>query len=161
MSNLQSAKAAIKAEIDHARQGLDFYRERVEVLEQTLARLDEVSVPQEGIGRGRGRKAADSQPAGGKSTRGGGRKRRAAAADGGDADLPYTGGDYWLNLVGGDPRTAAEILRAAIDSLGFTPSKAQVQKLRQRLTAALQLMLQAKKIQDNGSGRERRYFRPQ
>lgn len=163
MSNLQTARAAIKAEIDYARQGLNFYQSRIEVLEQTLSQLEDVNTDEAGTSK-RGRKAGSGRRGAKASAgqEGKGRRGRKAAADTAATtagELPYTGGDYWLNLISAEPRTAAEVLRASIDSLGFEPNKAQVQKLRQRLTAALQLMLQASKIRDQGSGRERRYVR--
>ncbi|HYD82061.1 MAG TPA: hypothetical protein VEC06_19835 [Paucimonas sp.] len=157
MSNLQSAKSAIKAEIAHAKEGLNFYKSRVEILEQTLSQLDSVGAP-ETTPASRGRKARKHAQAPASNGRTGRQRRgRKAQAEAGQ-ELPFTGGDYWFNLIGDEPRSAAEILKAAVDSLGFEPSKEQVQKLRQRLTPALQGLLETKRIQDSGAGRERRYF---
>lgn len=162
VSNLQSAKSAIKAEIAHARQGLDFYKSRVEILEQALDQLEHAASPEPAGGmRGtkrRGRKSSATATKAAQAARPH-RGRRSARSSGNANELPYTGGDYWFDLIGDEPHSAAEILKSAIGSLGFEPDKAQVQKLRQRLTAALQQMLQAGRIKDSGAGRERRYFK--
>ena len=75
------------------------------------------------------------------------------------AELPSTGGDYWKNLVGAEPKSGQAILAEAVNGLGFTPTKAQVSKLLNRMTFALNSMVKAGAIQDSGSGRERRFFR--
>jgi hypothetical protein len=50
-------------------------------------------------------------------------------------------------------------LQAAIDKLGFTPSKTQVKKLAQRMTFSLNALVKANKIKDSGSGRNREFFK--
>jgi hypothetical protein len=50
-------------------------------------------------------------------------------------------------------------LHAAIDKLGFTPTRQQVQKRTNRLTFALRALVESGNTQDSGSGRERRYFK--
>jgi hypothetical protein len=155
MSNLQSAKSAIKAEIIHARQGMDYYKSRVEILEQALTQLENAGAPERASGaRAKSRRGAEAAAAS-RPRRG----RRPGKQATGAHELPYTGGDYWLNLISDEPRSAAEILKASVGSLGFEPEKAQIQKLRQRLTAALQALLQAGRIKDSGAGRERRYVK--
>ena len=77
----------------------------------------------------------------------------------GGNDLPFTGGDFWPNLVLEQPRSASEILDAAIATMSFAPSKVQTQKLAGRMTFALNSLVKAGKIKDSGSGRERRFFK--
>jgi hypothetical protein len=74
-------------------------------------------------------------------------------------DLPFTGGDYWTNLLSDQPKSGPEIFKSAIAQLGFTPSKEQIAKLGGRMTFALNTLVKAKKIKDSGSGRERRFFK--
>lgn len=160
MSNLQSAKTAIKAEIAHAKQGLDYYKSRVEILEQALDQLEHAGAPEDiSVSRGRKRRGAETVQAA-RTDRPHRAKRtgRRAASDSAQ-ELPYTGGDFWFDLITDEPHSAAEILKSAVGSLGFEADKSQVQKLRQRLTAALQTMLQSGRIKDSGAGRERRYFK--
>jgi hypothetical protein len=156
MSNLQSAKSAIKAEIDHARKGLDYYQSRVEILEQALTQLEHPGVP-ERTSRTRRTKESTRVKAteANRPRRGRPPSRKVAGAD----ELPYTGGDFWLGYISDEPHSAAEILKSAVNSIGVESDKAKIQKLRQRLTAALQAMLQAGKIKDSGAGRERRYVK--
>jgi len=73
--------------------------------------------------------------------------------------LPFTGGEYWPNLVTSDPQSGADILRASVAGLGFEPSPEQVKKLQQRMTFVLNALVKDKKIQDSGSGRARRFFK--
>jgi hypothetical protein len=159
MSNLESAKAAIKAELSHAKEGLTFYQSRIEALEKTLSHLASVSgssdAPPVAISTATKRlpKVADGKPV--KLVKG---KKAGKESIGGNG-LPFTGGDYWSNLVIEQPRAASEILGAAIGKLGFTPTKTQIQKLAGRMTFALNALVKTKKIQDSGSGRERRFFK--
>jgi hypothetical protein len=113
----------------------------------------------------RGRKKQDdtavATPAG-KTARGA--KKSASAGNGSKADsatgdLPSTKGDFWYNFVNDAPQTAAEIGNAAVASLRFTPSGEQVKVLKQRVTPALNLLVNSKRIKDSGSGRERRFVR--
>jgi len=86
------------------------------------------------------------------------KQKDARASNGGD-QLPFTGGDYWINLITAQPQSGADILHAAIARLGFTPTRQQVQKLTNRVTFSLRALVEAGKIQDSGSGRKRRYFK--
>jgi hypothetical protein len=159
MSNLESAKAAIQAELSHAKKGLAFYHSRIESLEKMLTQLANVSgssnAPQEASApkARRGRKAAVAKAV--KPSR----KKIAGRKSSGGSGLPFTGGDFWINLVLEQPRSASDILEAAISSLGFSPTEMQAKKLAGRMTFALNAMVKTKKIQDSGKGRERRFFR--
>lgn len=150
MSNLKSAKQAIKAELEHARQGVMFYQSRVEALEEALEKIDSVEAVGEKGGNGK------SQPAAKRAKPG--RKPRAQATGNG-AKLPFTGKDFWPSLITSQPQSAREILDAAVRTLGITPSKDQLKKLSQRQTSALHNLIKTNVIADSGAGRERRFFK--
>jgi len=158
MSNLESARAAIQAEISHAKEGLSFYQSRIESLEKMLGQLADFNGAPNGAPSGgpikgkRGRKPGVSIAA--KPS-----KKKAGKEATNGHDLPFTGGDYWTNLVLEEPRSASDILDAAIASLDFTPTKTQVQKLAGRMTFALNTLVKTDKIKDSGRGRERRFFK--
>lgn len=158
MSNLKSARQAIKAELEHARKGAMFYQSRVVALEEALAKID--SVETNGSVSSNLPKAGKAPANAGKVKRG--RKARGQStgnkADGSDK-LPSTGKDFWPNLITTQPQSAKEILNAAIKTLGISPSKEQVKKLSQRQTSALHNMIKANVISDSGAGRDRRFFK--
>jgi len=155
MSNLESAKAAIEAELAHAKEGFAYYQSRIEAIEKMLAQLANVTGAKSGTSAiGKGAKKTVSA----KHTKAAKGKRADKDAVGGDK-LPFTGGDYWTNLVTERPQSVSEILSAAVAKLGFTPSKEQTQKLAGRMTFALNALVKTKKIQDSGSGRDRRFFK--
>ncbi len=153
MSNLESAKAAIEAEIAHAKQGVEHFFARVEALEKALLHIVAVDggvLDTQGVVEIPVVKSAKSQPA---------KYVKKAKGAKGETDLPFTGGDYWPDLITTQPQSGAEILHAAINKLGFEPTKAQVLKLTQRATFAINALVKAGKIQDSGKGRERRFFK--
>lgn len=155
MSNLRTAKLAIEAEIAHARKGVAYYTERVSSLEQALARVasaEEVSIEPSEMGK----KTRASKKTKVSTPRGAGKFNAEQVAD-----LPSTGGDYWKNLVTDQPKAGQEILSDAVHQLGFTPTRTQVGKLRNRMTFALKALVASGAIQDSGSGRERRFFKKQ
>jgi hypothetical protein len=138
---------------------LAYYQSLIEALEKTLAQLDAVEAPlaaampqaaavKRGAAPAKAPRAAKPAPA-----------KTSGESKGGGRDLPFTGGDYWIYLLSDQPKTGVEILKAAVDSLGFSPNKMQVKKLSGRMIFALRTLLAAKKIKDSGSGRNRRYFR--
>jgi hypothetical protein len=168
MSNLESARAAIQAELSQAKQGLAYYQSHVAALEGTLAQLA-------AIGGQRGAAAVESKT--GKRTQ---KVEAAAAVKGrrgrppkagkvgktkeakvvkGAHELPFTGGDYWTDLVTSEPQSAVEILRASVARLGFEPSPEQIKKLQQRMVFVLNAAAKDKKIKNSGSGRARRFFK--
>lgn len=156
MSNIRTAIQAIQAEIAHAKSGMAYYVSRVEALQQALSELSQVdgraSAPSD---------IAKSQPKQPKPALGKrGKKAKRAGAKPSEktheeGDLPFTGGDFWPNLINDKPQHGSEILKAAISSLGFEPSAEQVKKLAQRMTFALNALVKTDKIQDSGSGRAR------
>lgn len=185
-SNLVSAKHAIEAELSHARQGFAYYAARVEALESALHQLESVdggagesaagpvanrrtkgqgkravkSGRQRGEGEDTRRSAAnESSRKQNKKTEQRAKSRTAVESDESRA-LPRTGGDFWLDLVTEEPKSAVDISNAAIATLGIKPSqKTHIQKLKQRVSPALAGLLSAHKIKDTGSGRERRFFK--
>ncbi len=156
MSNLRTARLAIEAEIAHAKKGAAYYMERVSSLEQALAQLSSAGEVGPGV-KANGKAASYA----GKATKAKGPKRRRAVREesGQAGELPSTAGDYWQNLIGEQPKSGAEILAAAVEGLGFTPTRAQVGKLRNRMAFALKALVQSGAVKDSGSGRARRYFR--
>ncbi|HEV7928928.1 MAG TPA: hypothetical protein VGP12_02210, partial [Nitrosospira sp.] len=99
MSNLKSARQAIKAELEHARQGAMFYQSRVEALEDALSKIESVETTAK---TSNGKSRAPEQRA--KP----GRKPRSQPAGNG-AKLPSTGKDFWPNLITGQPQSAKDI----------------------------------------------------
>lgn len=159
MSNIKTAIQAIQAEIAHAKSGMTFYVSRVEALQQTLAELNQMdgraSAPSAPVALAKP-EPKQAKPATGKR----GKKAKRANAKpadktSSDGDLPFTGGDYWPNLISDQPQHGSDILKAAISGLGFEPSAEQSKKLAQRMTFALNALVKAGKIQDSGTGRAR------
>lgn len=152
MSNLQTAKSALMAEIEHAQQGLAHYEARILAIEQVLASLDALDGASPAASQGkRGRKPRQSADRGAAAPSKRGAATRSAGA------LPPTGKEFWVGLLASEPRSSKEILEAAVESLAIKPSKNDLKKLAQRQANALHLLVKAKAISDSGSGRQRRY----
>ncbi len=163
MSNLESARAAIEAELSHAKNGLQYYHSRIEALESMLGQLagfqGGVTVPASRVKRGAKAlpklsvksKAKPARPEQGVRRKG----ERKINASG----LPFTGGDFWESLVLEEPRSFPEVLEAAIATLEFAPTKPQIQKLSGRMIFAINALVKTGKIRDSGSGRARRFFK--
>ena len=160
MSNLQTATLAIEAQIVHAKNGLAYYDARVQAVEQALAELRSVKESSEASPA---RVKLPKTPGAAATTAGATRLKKTAKkkmrAEKESGELPSTGGDFWPNLLTEQGKHSSEVLKAAIDQLGFAPTKTQVKKLTQRMTFALNALVKAKKIQDSGSGRERLFLK--
>jgi len=183
MSNLEAARVALQAELDHAKTGHAFYAERIASLEQALVQISslgggrDAKAPAPKAKAKRGRKpnatklAAAAQPAnsddptkpakpakkamdGKAGTRG--RPRKEAANT---HELPFTGGDYWTDLVTTVPQFGPDILASGISKLGFEPTEAQRKVLANRMAPALAALVKSGKIADSGKGRLHRYFK--
>jgi len=158
--DFSTAIKTIEAEIRYARDGLEYYRTCVDTLEKVLAQLKKFEKQHAPSSRrGRGKAAMPRSPEEIMAEMIGARAGKRVARVAESHPLPYTGGDYWYNLVTREPRTAAQILHKSIDSLGFEPTREQVHKLRLRVVAALNSLVADKRIKDSGSGRERVYFK--
>lgn len=161
MSNLNTAMLSIEAEIKHAKNGLAFYVARIESLERTLGELNAIAgatnsaMPTTSVKNDKPLAPKTSTTTKSKQPKTVKEPRNTKFT----GELPSTGGDYWPNLVSDKPQHAAEILQAAIDQLEFKPTEEQKQKMRQRMVFALNALVKAKKIQDSGSGRNRRFAR--
>lgn len=153
MSNLGPAKAAIKTELSHARQGVAYYQSMVTALEEALERLDRVG--SEG-GKAPSGKISTTVKVKGRP----GRKPRSAGGEKG-GELPSTAKNFWVDLVDTQPKSAVDVVNAAVEKLGFTPNKEQIKNLSQRATYALTTMVKSGEISDSGRGRARRFFREQ
>jgi len=161
MQHLDSAKAAIEAELNHTRQGLAFYYARIESLENALAQLADITSTSADVPSAKGGKRAAKivvENKVGKTVKAA-KKAKTGKEDSNGQKLPFTGGDFWINLVTSEPKSASEILSEATSSLGFTPTKLQAQKLAGRMAFAINALVKTKSIQDSGKGRERRFFR--
>ena len=149
MSNLTKARQAILAELRHAEQGAAYYQTRAEALRAALKQLEQsenLKVTQTD------KKSGALAKAGTGGKRAGGRKGSSSRQG-----LPKTSQEFWLSFIGQQPKTAAEIANAAVASLDFTPTPLQSKQLKSRLAPTLQALLKAKKVQDTGSGRDRKY----
>lgn len=147
MSNLRTALLAIEAELAYTRQGLAYYRSRVEALEAALAKLDNVEGREESAAAASG---ARHSPA---------RRKEASGADMAGDDLPRTSKEFWLGLIGEAPLSFAEIQAAAVRTLGIEPSARQSRKLAQRQANILSVLTRTGAVSSSGSGRARRFFR--
>jgi hypothetical protein len=160
MSNLQTATLAVEAEIVHAKNGLAYYAARVTALEQALAELKNVKESSDVSSP----RAKPPKTPGTATIAAGAKQRKKTAkksmrAEKESGELPSTGGDYWPNLLTEQGKHSSEVLKSAVEQLGFTPTRTQIKKLTQRMTFALNALVKAKKIQDSGSGRERLFFK--
>jgi hypothetical protein len=171
-TNLEAAKAAIEAELAHAKQGIAHFYARIEALERTIAHLVSIdggvldtkpftAMP---VAKSKGETVAKptraakatkaAEPAKGKAV-----AAKPATKTKNAQELPFTGGDFWINLVEVEPKSASEVLDAAIGKLGIKPTKEQRNKLAGRLTFAINALVKAGKIKDSGAGRARQFFR--
>jgi len=153
MSNLVSVKAAIRDEIEHAKKGVAYYQSLVVTLEQALEKLNSVSGESTSL---KGTLKKDGASGMDKPRRG---RKPGAIGKGGRSDLPFTGKDFWPSLITTQPQSAPEVLQAAIDRLGITPTSEQRKKLSQRATFALNHLVKTNAIADSGSGRARRFVK--
>lgn len=147
MSNLESAKAAVLAELEHARQGLNHYAAQVEALEAALKALGSLKA-NDSSGVQRSKKPIRAS-----------KVEKGAPAKQSKAKLPSTGKEFWTGLITDEPQSARQLLDAAVKALGINPSKDELKKLAQRQANALHMLVKAKAISDTGAGRERRYLR--
>ncbi|TCS37049.1 hypothetical protein EDC30_105272 [Paucimonas lemoignei] len=173
MSNISTAKSSLSAELAHVQSGLAYYQARVEALTAAIDQLDAIGdeddadldleeVTQQKKSR-RGRKpgkaaasrasAATSAGAAKKTGKRAGRKGR------GETRMPSTGGDFFPNLITEQRQSMTDLLNAAASQLPFKPTAEENRQLRSRLVAAVNQMLKAGKVQDEGKGRARVYFR--
>lgn len=152
MQSLSSAKEAIKAELAHVRQGAEYYQSLASALEEALAKLESVEAEGTEASRPHGRKRATAKKAA-KRGRPVGRPSKSS-----EERLPPTGMDFWLKLISDEPKSASDILNAAISELGIQPNDDQMKKLSQRQTYALNTLVKENKIADSGARRTRRFF---
>jgi hypothetical protein len=155
MSNIKSARQAIQAELDHARQGAAFYQSRVDALEEALKKIHDIE--SDALPNGKGLKNGAHAETPRKQAKPGRKPRMQAPQS--EEKLPSTGKGFWPDLITEHPQSAPEILTAAIRSLGISPSKEQTKKLAQRQASALSLLTKSGEIESSGSGRERRFFK--
>lgn len=128
----------LRSELEQAKQGLAYYQERVDMLNEALHEIDAQRV----TGQGKPRKAAGA----GKAQSNG---------------LPETGLAFWLKHVSKSARTAPEIALSAAETLNIDPqrNKEAFKALKNRIGPALQVLVKTAQVMDSGAGRDRRYFK--
>lgn len=151
MSNLKAACQTIEAELQHAEEGIAYYQSKAEALRAALQQLQAA----EGSTSGRTSQGARTATPIQKK-----RGRKAGATGKHNRSLPRMNRDFWLNFISQEPRSAIEIINAAIASFDPALDADQSKKIKQRATQALQALLSEKQIKDVGTGRQRRYFLP-
>ncbi len=162
MSNLNTVKSALDAEIQHANEGIAFYAARIAALEQIIGELDRLGGAKGGppstrkagkpSGAKRGIVAASATT---RSTKA--KKPRQAAKASRASTLPKTGGEFWQSLLSNTPMSNQDLLQAAIARLQIQPAGADLKKLKQRLANAVTNMTKDGTMRSEGSGRERRF----
>lgn len=158
MSNLQTVKTALIAEIKNAREGVAFYTKRIvelEKLQKQLGQLDiaEASAPSAKKGRDTATSklkvmVADAVPI----VLDGKGKVKATPK------LPATKTSFWQGLLTDTPMANQEILAAAIAELKIRPTPVDLQKLKQRLANFITTATKDGAIHSDGTGRARRFF---
>lgn len=181
-NHLETARTAIIADLDYARQGLAYYQSRTANLESALTDLKRVAAMVDTAGRAVKRspgQALATPGTSGAQVEVSGKKVRRSRKSGGQAEaattassdmagqapaevevkLPKTGTEFWLDLISAEPVSAAEVAAAAAQKLHLGSDDSRFRKLRNRTGPMLMTMLKANLIQDEGQGRERRYRR--
>jgi hypothetical protein len=172
MSSIASAKTAVQEELNQAKKGATFYQARIQALEAALAQLENIDGAREKPTRGRKKKvsAAIATPKApkrkpgrlakaAKTTRAVKTPKAKSSKATGKSGLPSTGGDFWMSLITEEPQSGPEIVKAAVVQIGHKLSVDDRKKLANRLTPGLNALVAQGKIQDSGTGRERRFFR--
>lgn len=158
MSSLKFARDVIRAELQNAKQGLAFYAERVQQLEIALQQIESFN------GRGKTITAPRATENNARTKKRGNGKtqvqRSYSASRSNGFALPKTGGDFWMRHVSKKPRSAVDIANAAAAALKLDPEKDTnlVRVLKSRVAPALQNLVNANRVHDQGTGRERRFF---
>lgn len=156
MSNLDTARQAIEAEIQHAKDGLAYYQARITSLEQTLVQLVGIGGVQS-IQVGKLTTDAPASKAKAKPVKASKKPKSEKVTDG--DKLPFTGGDFWINLINDTHKSASTVLKDAIHKLKIEPTTDQHKKLQGRMVFALNAMVKAGTIKDSGRGRDRVFFK--
>lgn len=151
MSNLKTARQTIEAELRHVEEGIAFYQSKAAALQAALEQIDSAEGAPSRKTRTPRQATTDSNV---------GKRGKKAGAKKQNKELPRMTRDFWLDFISQEPKSAVEIINAAIASFSPALNQDQEKKVRQRATQALQALLSAKQIKDVGSGRQRRYFLP-
>lgn len=72
--------------------------------------------------------------------------------------LPPLGGNFWKDLVSGQPQSAPEIIKLAIAKLEVPPTERSLVVFKLRGGNALNILAKTNVIRSEGSGRDRRFF---
>lgn len=154
MANMHTAVATLEAELEHAKQGKEYYTARVAMLTELIDKakavedLDDVgSSPR---GKARGRRAGTKPSSTSIST-------RQKANGNGLSDLPKTGKDFWLGLIDSTPLHASQIFEAAVKNLKSELSAEARKKLYARMSATLKDLVNRNALKHEGKGRRGTY----
>lgn len=159
MSNIHTAKSSLRAELAHLQAGLSYYQSRVEAVASALDQLDAIEeetgidLPEEKSQKKTRQARKGRMPAVARKS------ARAAGHSAGAGRLPSTGGNFFPDLITSQKQSTAALLRAAAAKLPFKAAADEMVQLRSRMVAALAAMRKAGKIQSEGKGRARTYFR--
>lgn len=152
MANIGSAAQAVKLELMHARQGMEYYAKLVENLEGVLETLTTIDTPSTS-GRSKSRSTKTAKTKGGATSK----AKAPTTKSTRQSKLPATGKDFWPTLLTDTPQPASEIFKAALNVLGVKPSAEDRKKLAQRMSNALSVMSKNGDINAEGKHRERLY----
>lgn len=163
MSNINTVKSALNAEIKHAQQGITFYATRIAALEkliEQLDRLDNAAGANPALeARAKRPYARRVDPAAGASSMKAEKPQKAPkeSKSSRGAPLPKTGNTFWQSLLSDTPMSNQELLSAAIASLQIRPTTQDLKKLKQRLANAITIMTKDGSMHSEGTGRARRF----
>lgn len=157
MSNLKTARQTIEAELEHVEKGIAFYQAKASALKATLMHIEQA---ESGMTANTPRKQRASSAASVTRTTPQKQRGRKAGTRNTGSTLPRMTRTYWLEFISHEPKTAVDIINAALASFDAPLDPTQTRKLKQRATQALQALLGSKQIKDVGAGRQRRYFLP-
>lgn len=163
MSNMTSVKAALDAEIKHAKEGIAFYSTRIATLEKMIQQLNQLDGAHTAstIGEsGSKRKYTRSAPKVSDIAlvEGDGDTSIATASGRATSKLPATTAAFWTSLLSETPTSNKDIIKAAIAVLKIRPNPADLKKLKQRLANAITIMTKDGSMMSEGTGRARRFF---
>ena len=157
MSNLKIARQTIEAELKHVEQGIAFYQTKAAALQ---AALEHIEYAESGSRKNASQREAASILYSGPVAAAPRKRGRKSGTRKAGSKLPRMTRSYWMDFISHEPKTAVDIVNAAIASFDTELEPDQVKKMKQRSTQALQALLGSKQIKDVGSGRQRRYFLP-
>lgn len=162
MSNMNSVKSALDAEIKHAKEGIAFYSTRIATLEKMIQQLGQLEGAHqaEAIGKSGGKRKYTRSAKKGDSVASADETTNTMAGASGSriaSKLPATTAAFWMSLLSDTPISNKDIIKAAVTALKIRPSPADLKKLKQRLANAITIMTKDGTMLSEGTGRARRF----